>query len=144
MKVTGKVVLIGAGVLLCGLALANGLEGAQKIAEIKGGSESLWEFLRRFPGSFEAQVFYGLAGSGLLGMIGSWLNKWRLGLADANWWTLKYVVGQIIWLVGASIGAITLVNFQTDSGEFFGWMSVIVTGGFMGFSGEVKTKPNGA
>ncbi len=112
---------------------------AHKIAELKGGSETLGQFLKGLPTSFEAQVFYGLMLSGVIGMMGSWLWKWTQGIAHGiHHFTAKYTVGQLLWLIGSSIGAIETVGFQTDSGEFFGWMSVIVTGGFMGFSGEVK------
>lgn len=117
---------------------------AQKIVEIKGGSETLGQFLGKLPTSFEAQVFYGLVLSGLVGMIGSWLWKWSQGVAQGlHHFTVKYSVGQLLWLIGSSIGAIETVGFQTDGGEFFGWMSVIVTGGFMGFSGEVKVGTKG-
>lgn len=113
---------------------------AQRIVEMKGGGESLPVFLMRLPASFEAQVFYGLFLSGLAGMIGSWLWKWSQGEADAHHFTARYAVGQWLWLVGASIAAIMTVGFQTEGGEFFGWLSVMWAGGFAGFSGEVKFK----
>lgn len=115
---------------------------AQKIAEIKAnGAESLWQFLGRLPGSFEAQVFYGLAFSAAIGMISSWLWKWSQGQADSHWWTWRYVFGQILWIIGSSLSLIMMTGFSTESGEFFGWLSVCSTGALAGFSGEVKTKP---
>lgn len=113
---------------------------AQRIVEMKGGGESLWVFATRLPGSFEAQVFYGLFLSGLAGMVGSWLWKWSQGDADLHHFTIKYAVGQWLWLIGSSVAAIMTVGFQTEGGEFFGWLSVLWAGGFAGFSGEVKIK----
>lgn len=129
--------------LFATLAFASGLEGAQKIAEIKpgAGAETLLAFLKRLPTSFEAQVFYGLFLSGAVGMIGSWLWKWSKGKADGfAHFTLKYIVSQVLWLTGSSIGVIAATGFQTDSGEFFGWIMVLITGGSLGYNGEVKEK----
>lgn len=113
---------------------------AARIVELKGGSESLWVFLARLPTSFEAQVFYALFGSGVIGSLGSWLWKWSQGVADASHFTARYVAGQVLWLVGASVAAIFTVGFQTEDGVFFGWLSVLWAGGFAGFSGEIKFK----
>lgn len=114
---------------------------AQHITEIKQGTnESLWAFLERFGTSFEAQIFYGLFGSGIVGALLSYLWKWTQGVANGSHWTPKYIVGQLLWLAGASVAAIMTVGFQTPDGQFFGWLSVLWAGGFAGFSGEVKFK----
>lgn len=113
---------------------------AEKIAEIRQTSEGFGDFLLRLPFSFQAQVFYALSGTALLGALGSWLWKWSQG-ATSGWrhFTCRYIVGQVLWIIGGSLMTINTVEFHTESGEFFGWMSVIITGGFMGFSGEIKT-----
>lgn len=113
---------------------------ASKIAEIKGaGSESLLVFLKRLPGSFEAQVFYGLFGSGVAGSLASWLWKWAQGDSSGlHHFTLKYTLGQTLWLAGSSVAAIATVGFTTQSGEFFGWLSILWTGALAGFGGEIK------
>lgn len=121
------------------ISMAWGIE-AQKIAEIKA-TETLWTFLGKLPGSFEAQVFYGLVISGLVGIIASWLWKWSKGEATGvSHFTLRYGISQVIWLVGSAIGAIFTIKFSTDSGEFFGWLSVLWAGALAGFGGEIKTE----
>lgn len=132
-------------ILTIGLLLMSSLVpamDAQKIAEIRSnGNEDVWQFIRRLPGSFEAQLLYGLVGSGLIGMLGSWLWKWSKGEADGfAHFTPRYLIGQVLWLLGSSTAAIMTVGFSTESGEFFGWLSVLWAGGFTGFSGEVKQK----
>lgn len=125
------------------VAFGSGLENAAKIAEIKPGpgTESLLAFLLRLPTSFEAQVFYGLVLSGLIGMLGSWLWKWSKGKADGfAHFTVKYIVGQALWLIGSAAGVIAVTGFQTDDGQFFGWLMVLITGGSLGYNGEVKEK----
>lgn len=131
--------LMGA-LFLASFAAPADVGTAQRIVEMKGGGESLWVFAQRLPSSFEAQVFYGLFLSGLAGTIGSFLWKWSQGVADLHHFTARYAVGQWLWLIGSSIAAIMTVGFQTESGEFFGWLAVLWSGGFAGFSGEVKVK----
>lgn len=122
-------------------AAPAGMNEATRIVEMKGGGESLWVFLTRLPGSFEAQVFYALAVSWFVGALGSWLWKWSQGQAEgAKHFTHQYIIGQLLYGVGVSIAAIMTVGFQTEGGEFFGWLSVLWCGGFAGFSGEVKLK----
>ena len=119
---------------------------AQKIKEIVDIShESLFDFLTKLPTSFEAQIFYGLAGAGVLGLIASWLWKWSQGEANGfHHFTFRYAIGQVLWIIGSAIGAITTIEFSTASGEFFGWLSVLWTVALAGFGGEVKiTKPTG-
>lgn len=123
----------------------GGLEDAQKVAEMARGvgkQQSLFDFLKDVPSSFEAQLFYALFGSWLSGAVASWLWKWTQGMADGlRHFTLRYFMGQVMFGVGISIAAIMTVGFQTDSGEFFGWLSVLWSGAFAGFSGETKIKP---
>ena len=116
----------------------SGME-AQSIKEIKGQHETLWAFILRLPLSFEAQVFYGLFFAGVCGAATSWLWKWANGNAEGiHHFTLRYTIGQLLWLAGSAIGAITTVGFATETGEFFGWLSVLWTGALAGFGGEVK------
>lgn len=130
---------IAALALLAWIAPSFGLE-ASKISEIKPGpgQESIMVFLRRLPSSFEAQIFYGLFCSGLAGAVASWLWKWSNGQAGLAHFTLQYGTKQLLWLAGSAIGLIMTVGFQTPSGEFFGWLDVLVTGAAAGFGGEVK------
>lgn len=138
------IALLSVLTLLWAFSIELGAMDAQRIAEIKQGSnQSLWQFFGQFPASFEAQVFYGLFISGLIGMLASWAWKYSQGMTADNHWTRKYLLGQILWLAGSSIAAIMTVGFTTDNGEFFGWLSVLWTGGFAGFSGEVKVKKDG-
>jgi hypothetical protein len=125
-------------ILLSSTALAL---DAQKIAAIRAeGHETLWTFLARIPTSFEAQVFYGLMLTGVGGSIASWLWKWAQGVAGAKHYTLRYALGQVLWLAGSAIGAISTMGFSTDDGNFFGWWSVIWFGALAGFGGEVKNE----
>lgn len=136
----GMAALAMLAALLWWVAPAGALD-AQHIAEIKQGSnESLLEFLRRFPASFEAQLWYGLFGSGIVGALLSYAWKWYQGVANGSHWTPRYVVGQMLWLGGSAVLAIVTVGFTTPDGQFFGWLSVLWAGGFAGFSGEVKFK----
>lgn len=138
----------GAVVLLVAVALyfwasfaLGGPTDAPRINEIKQGThESLWDFMGRFGTSFEAQIFYALFASGVAGSVSSFLWKWSQDMVNWNHWSAKYVVGQLLWLAGISVAAIATVGFQTESGEFYGWLSVLWSGGFAGFSGEVKIK----
>lgn len=140
MKTTNKIAALPLLALL--LLLASSVLAdpgtAQRIVEMKGGGESLGVFLSRLPSSFEAQVFYGLFGSGVAGMIASWAWKWSKQQAGVDHFTTRYILGQVLWLGGSSVAAIMTVGFQTEGGEFFGWLSVLWAGGFAGFSGEVK------
>lgn len=113
---------------------------AQKIATIKGDTQTLWQFLAALPKSFEAQIFYALFLSGVVGAIASWLWKWSQGNAGLKHFNLKYTIGQVLWLAGSAIAAIFTVGFSTESGEFFGWLSVLWLGAMTGFGGEVKTE----
>lgn len=127
--------------LIAAAPVWGAVEEAQKIAELRAAPrENIWQFFSALPSSFEAQIFYGLAISGLTGLIASWLWKWSQGMADGlAHFTPKYVIGQVLWLIGASVAAVATVGFQTESGEFYGWISVLWTGAFAGFSGEMKT-----
>lgn len=130
-------VLLFVGLFAVGLD-ALGLD-AKKIAQIRA-DETLWQFLVKLPSSFEAQVFYALVLSGAAGLIGSWLWKVSQGQADFRHFTGRYCLAQLLWLIGSSIAAIFTVGFQTEDGVFFGWLAVLWSGGFAGFSGDVKVK----
>lgn len=139
MKRIGGLVTVVLAATLLGAALDALAIEAKKIAQIKA-DETLWSFIVKIPTSLEAQLLYALVISGLIGMIASWLWKWSQGQADSSHWTKKYVIGQLLWLVGSSVTAIFVVGFQTEDGVFFGWMSVLWAGAFAGFSGDVKVK----
>lgn len=131
---------------IASLAFATGpIEQAPRIAEMRSlPKQSFWEFLNSLQDTFEAQIATALFCSGFVGMLGSWCWKWSQSSARClQHFTLKYAFGQFLWLVGSSIAAVMTLKFQTDGGEFFGWISVITTGGLMGFSGELKIPKNG-
>lgn len=122
-------------------AWAQPVQQAQHIKEIVQAKdqETLWTFLLRFPSSFEAQVYYGLILSALAGLLASWAYKWSQGQADGfKHFSPKYVVQQFLWLNGITLTLIMTTGFTTDSGEFFGWMSVLSSGALSGWAGEVK------
>lgn len=120
--------------------LADALE-AQKIAEIKaGGNESLWEFLARLPGSFEAQIFYAVGIFGAVGMFMNYIQRWLKKEIAGNLWHYLFdcnIRGTLLSFsttIGVGIGAITGGVFETASGEFVGWFNVMwvsLTNGFM-------------
>lgn len=126
-------------VLFTQLAFA-GMENAQKIGEIKGGSESLISFLQRLPSSFEAQIFYAVVLFGAVGMFTNYSIKWMRSEISGS--LIKYLFfdnfrGTMLSFcttVGIGIGAITGGVFETASGEFVGWFNVLwisLTNGFM-------------
>lgn len=127
------------GIFCSGWVLAA-LAQAPKIAELKGQGESLWSFLSRLPGSFEAQVFYGVVLFGAVGMFTNYAVKWMR--KDISGSLLAYLFrdnlrGTLLSFsttVGVGIAAITGGVFETSSGEFVGWFNVMwisLTNGFM-------------
>lgn len=124
------------------IGYAQGGPDAAHIKElVPHGYEDPIAFLKRIPFSFEAILFYFLVVSELAGMVASWLWKWTQGLADGfHHFTVRYVVGQVLWVAGSAGTLITTLGFVTDGGEFWGWLSVITYGALAGWSGEVKVK----
>lgn len=137
----GALALLMVALCFCASLAWGAPTDAPRIMEIKQGTtEPIWVFLSRFGSSMEAQIFYALFVSGIIGSVSSYAWKWSQGLANGSHWTARYVVGQVLWIAGISVFAIATVGFTTESGEFYGWLSVLWSGGFAGFSGEVKIK----
>jgi hypothetical protein len=105
--------------------------------------ETLWHFLQQLPASFEAQILLGLVLAGFLGAIVSWLVKWSSGDAHSlmdycfrN--SFKRTVASVLTFLGIIVGAIASDMFKTDSGEFVGWMNVLVNGFTVGFGSDAS------
>jgi len=103
--------------------------------------ESLWHFLQQLPHSFEAQILLGLVLAGVAGMLLSWLAKWSAGEAHGlidycfkN--QIKRSVASALTFLGIVFGAITSDMFTSSSGEFVGWMNVLVNGFAVGFGSD--------
>lgn len=102
--------------------------------------EGLWHWLASLPQSFEAEILCGLLLSGFLGALVSWLVKWTNGEASGlldycfkN--SAKRTAASVLAFLGVIAGFIALEIFTTASGEFVGWMNVMVNG-FMAGSGS--------
>jgi hypothetical protein len=111
------------------------------IQQIRGNEpESLWHFLSQLPSSFEAELLLGLLIAGFIGAMISWLIKWSSGEAHGlidycfkN--SIKRTVAAVMAFLGLVAGFIVSDMFTTASGEFVGWMNVMVNG-FMAGSGS--------
>lgn len=108
------------------------LAQAPKMSEIsKGTGESLWSFLSRLPGTFEAQVFYAICVFGLVGMLANYFVKWLkkeiagsllayLFVHNPRGSLLSYVT-----TVGVGLGALQMGIFETADDTFVGWLNVM-------------------
>lgn len=105
------------------------------IAEIKSGApESLWHFLGQLPGSWEAQVWYGLVLGGILGMLGHYIRGRSAGNISGS--PIDYFFRDNVWRSVASASAVAgelfaeigAGLFTTEAGIFVGWGLVIVSG----------------
>ena len=103
--------------------------------------ETLWHFLTQLPASLEAQLLVGLLLAGFLGAIASWLIKWSnddaAGLVEYCFRnSFKRTVASVLSFLGIVFGFIALEIFTTDSGEFVGWMNVMVNGFMAGIGSD--------
>jgi len=103
--------------------------------------EALWHFLQQLPSSFEAQILLGLVIAGFAGMLVSWLAKWSAGEAHGlldycfkN--QIKRSVASVLTFLGVILTAVTSDMFTSSSGEFVGWMNVLVNGFAVGFGSD--------
>lgn len=124
----------------------GGLEGSQKIAELRV-NESALAFLLKLPTSTEAQVIYMWALGVAIGMLFTWFSKWKIGAADGRYlidhW--RWTVGSLVTSLSAGIGGIAIGAFETSSGEFIGWISVLYHAGVTGAAVDWSVnKGNGA
>lgn len=122
-------------------ALARAADGvlnssAPKISDT--APESLYAFLCALPGSFEAQLFYGLMISGTAGQFAHYALKWardeiRGNLVCYLWINKKSTALAFFTFVGIAVTAIASGAFTGQYGGFVGWKMVFwmgVTNGF--------------
>ena len=104
------------------------------IQQIKANEpEHLWHFLSQLPGSFEAELLYGLVIFGTLGMLASWFGKWVQGDTGGLWdyivtGNLKRTLASVFSFGGVALAAIAADMFTTDAGDFVGWLNVVAFG----------------
>lgn len=115
---------------------------AMTIKEMKAepGSESFWKFAFDLPFSFEAEVFYALASSGALGMMGHYYKQWQKGeivgclgeyLFKDHW---KNTLGAFTGVLGTAVAALAMNVFVDDAGHFVGWLNVVGWGLMAGYT----------
>lgn len=112
---------------------------AQKISDLKAEHMgSLWDFLQRLPNSMEAQILYGLIIAGLVGLCASWLWKFsnkQVGCFTKYLFTEEWVrsLASVLGMTGTAVIAVMAGVFETESGEFVGWLNVLWWGAQSGF-----------
>jgi hypothetical protein len=102
------------------------------------GPQSLGDFLRALPASFEMQLFYGLMIAGSAGMLAHYLLKWardeiKGGLLCYFANNVKSTALSFFSYVGLAVTAIASGAFIGEYGGFVGWKMVFwmgVTNGF--------------
>jgi hypothetical protein len=116
-----------------GVAMGGSANDAQKISELRV-TEPLGGFLLRLPASAEAQILYAWALAVWCGMAFTWFGKWKVGQADARYFieNFRWTMGSLVTSLGAGVGGIVSGAFETSSGEFVGWWSVLYHGGIAG------------
>ena len=84
-------------IILATFGIGAALAGAPEqmaLSKPRAEVETLWHFASDAVFSFHAQIFYALVGSGILGMVGSWLWKWSHGDAKGfHHFTHRYAIG---------------------------------------------------
>lgn len=104
---------------------------ALKIGEIKGSSETLWQFLQRLPGTFEAQIFYAVVVFGAIGMFANYFVKWLrkeitgslIGYLFVN--NPRGTLLSLVTTIGAGLAALQMGVFETPDGQFIGWFPTL-------------------
>jgi len=105
-------------------------------------TESLWQFLSQLPGSMEAQILYGLLLAGVVGMMAHYLMRWLNGEISGS--LVRYLFTDyprrtllaFAGIIGVALTAITSGVFETDSGEFVGWLNVLWVGLTNGYAAD--------
>lgn len=123
---------------MIGDALAALAEQAPRLSDKVPQFPSLYDWLRAFPGSFEAQLFVGLMIAGTIGMIAHYVLKWARGEIRDNllcylWRSKRSTALSFFTYVGLAAGAIASGAFVTEYGAFVGWKMVFwmgITNGF--------------
>ena len=119
-------------------ALAAIAEQAPRLSDKVPAFPSLYDYLRSFPGSFEAQLFVGLLLAGIIGMMAHYALKWARGEIRGSllcylWTSKRSTALSFFTYVGLAAGAIASGAFVTDLGAFVGWKMVFwmgITNGF--------------
>lgn len=137
------------GILVATVAMAGGMDQVQKMGEIKGGSESLWEFARRAPAAFEAQIFYAVLIFGGLGMLANYAVKWMRREIEGSliiylFRNFRSTALAFSTTMGVGIAAITSGVFETSDGMFVGWFNVMWTSLMNGFMWDAALNRSGA
>lgn len=117
---------------------ADGLlnSNAPRIADAP--PQSLYSFLTELPGTFEAQLFYGLMISGTGGQVAHYALKWARDEIRGNlfcylWENKKSTALAFFTFIGIALTAIASGAFTGEYGGFVGWKMVFwmgVTNGF--------------
>ena len=112
----------------------------QTIQQIKAQApEDLWQFLLALPGSFEAQLLYGLMLSGIVGMVANYTVNWAKGdiagslVAYLFLENFRRTLLSIVTFAGLAITSIAAGIFMTGAGAFVGWANVLWFGAANGF-----------
>ncbi len=112
-------------------------------------TESLWQFLAQLPGSMEAQILYALLLAGIVGMGAHYLMRWLNGEITgslARYLFLDYPRRTLLafaGVVGIALTAITSGVFETESGEFVGWLNVLWIGLTNGYASDSVANKGG-
>jgi hypothetical protein len=112
------------------------------IAQVKAESpESLGHFLMNLPATMEAQLFYALMLTGILGMFANYGVKWAKGEIGACLATylfrqhLRLTVLSFLTYSGTAMAAIYADAFHVgDQSVFVGWGMVMWLGALNGYS----------
>lgn len=104
------------------------------IAQAKLQQQTLWQFLCALPQTMEAQIFYALILSGVLGIMAHYVHKWMKDEIQGSLWSYLFVqypkrtamsfgayLAWIMSLIGTGV-------FVTASGEFVGYGIVLILG----------------
>lgn len=136
------------GILAATVAIGGNMDETQKMGEIKGGSESLWEFAHRAPAAFEAQIFYAVLIFGGLGMLANYAVKWMRREIEGSlivylFRNFRSTALAFSTTMGVGIAAITSGVFETSDGMFVGWFNVMWTSLMNGFMWDAALNRSG-
>lgn len=140
-KFFGEMLIVWA-LAIAAFCIQDAVATGMTIKEIKAdpGTQSLWQFLVALPVSFEAQVFYGLALFGFVGMLGHYFKQWKRREIVGN--PLRYLFldnpFNTLFAYGGvlvtALGAIAMNVFTDDAGHFVGWLNVMGWGLMAGYT----------
>ena len=97
-------------------------------------SESLGHFLQQLPFTIDAQAFYALVIAGLVGMLAHYCIKWAEGEITGSLYNYLFVdnprrtVLAFMLLGGELLVEVASGMFISDTGQLFGWGTVMFSG----------------